>query len=304
MTDHLPTLSIIVCTYNRAEYITTTLQHLANQVIDKNLIEIIIINNNSTDNTEKLCLAFIKSHPQEPVYYFLEKQQGHSYSRNRGIKEAKGKLTSFIDDDAFVAPDFSKHIISFFKAHPVVQVIGGKVVPLYESKEPQWMSSFMLPLVSALDMGDKVQPFKGRKFPIGANIIFRKEVFEKYGNFNVALGRKGSGLAGGDEKELVMRLKEDQVPVYYVPNIKVDHVIPDKRLSMTYIKGLAQGVGQSEKERLKNKPLSQKILRATEELIKIEGTLVLYWMYALRFQFSKASMLLKFRLWVLQGFFQ
>lgn len=300
--SHAPVLSIIVCTYNRAMYIASTLQHLIQQNIDKRFIEIIIINNNSTDKTEEICLEFINKHPQEPIYYFLETQQGHSYSRNRGIHESKGELIAFIDDDAFVEKDFSQNIIQFFEDYPDAKVMGGKIIPVYESKEPTWMSVFLLPLVSSLDMGDVVKPFKGRKFPIGANVTFRRSVFDQYGFFNVALGRKGSGLAGGDEKELVLRLKEDRAPIYYAPNAVVQHIIPDKRLSQEYIKGLAVGVGQSEKERLKKKPLSQKIYRVFEEIFKIGATSILFILYVLKFQFPKALMLVKFRIWVLQGF--
>lgn len=300
--NNAPVLSIIVCTYNREQYIETTLQHLVKQNIDKALIEILIVNNNSTDNTEDICLNFIKKNPQEPILYFLETQQGHSYSRNRGIHESKGELIAFIDDDAFVEKDFSQNIIQFFKNYPDAQVMGGKIIPVYESKEPAWMSRFLLPLVSALDMGDKVNPFQGRKFPIGANVTFRRCVFDQYGLFNVALGRKGSGLAGGDEKELVLRLKEDHAPIYYAPNVVVQHIIPDKRLSQAYIKGLAIGVGQSEKERLKNKPLTQKISRIIEETLKIGATGILFFLYTLKLQSPKAIMLVKFRIWVLQGF--
>lgn len=298
-----PILSIIVCTYNRAAYIESTLKHLIEQDIDKRLIEILIINNNSTDKTEEICLHFMATHPQEPIHYVVEKHQGHSYARNRGIQESKGGLIAFIDDDAFVEKNFSKNIIQFFKEYPQAKVIGGKIIPVYESKKPKWMSTFLLPLVSALDMGDTIKPFKGRKFPIGANVTFRRDVFDQYGYFNVALGRKGSGLAGGDEKELVLRLKADQTPIYYVPHVVVQHVIPDKRLSQEYIKGLAIGVGQSEKERLKKKPLSQKISRAMEEILKIGATAILFVLYSLKLQFPKAIMLVKFRMWVMQGFF-
>lgn len=298
-----PVLSIVVCTYNRDVYIENTLEHLIQQDIDKDLIEILIINNNSTDKTEHICLDFIEQHLQEPIYYFLETQQGHSYSRNRGIMESRGELVAFIDDDAFVEKSFSQHIIYFFKENPQVKVIGGKIIPVYETKEPSWMSPFLLPLVSALDMGDEVKPFTGRKFPIGANVTFRKNVFDRYGFFNVALGRKGIGLAGGDEKELVLRLKADTAPIYYVPSVVVRHIIPDKRLSKAYIKGLAIGVGHSEKERLKNKPFFQKILRAMEEGFKIGATIILFVFYVLKFQIPKATMLIKFRIWVIREFF-
>ena len=297
-----PKLSIIVCTYNRAKYIGKTLEHLYRQSLVKNNYEVVIVDNNSADQTPKICQDFIQSHPDAAFRYVVETNQGHSYSRNRGIQESNAELISFIDDDAFVHPQFGESIIRFFQENENVKVIGGKIIPVYEEQKPTWMSPFLLPLVSALDMGKSPRPFTGRKFPVGANMAFRRSVFTEYGLFNVALGRKGSGLMGGDEKELIYRLKVDQVPIYYVPNVVVDHIIPKKRLTREYIQGLAQGVGLSEKERLSNASSLQKIQRALEELIKIEGTLVLFFWYLVKGQIAKGWMLIKFRIWVLQGF--
>lgn len=297
-----PQLSIIVCTYNRDNYIKTTLEHLLKQDLNFSDYEVVIVNNNSTDQTDKICQFFLQENPSAPFRYVIEYDQGHSYSRNRGILEARSELIAFIDDDAFVKPSFGKNIIYYFKSHSDVQVIGGKIIPVYEGSPPNWMSPFLLPLVSALDMGNQPKAFTGRKFPVGANITFRREVFDHYGLFNVALGRKGSGLMGGDEKELVYRLKENNEPIHYVPSVVVDHIIPEKRLEMSYIMGLAQGVGHSEKERLANASFGQKLNRILEESVKIGGTLILFLWYSLKGQLAKGTMLIKFRIWVLQGF--
>ncbi len=298
----LPKLSIIVCTYNRDQYIGKTLDHLLRQDLPQLEYEVIIVDNNSTDRTAQICQDFISDHPDAPFHYVVETNQGHSYSRNRGIEESQAELVSFIDDDAFVHKPFGRNIIHFFKENEEILVVGGKIIPVYEEKEPKWMSHFLLPLVSALDMGSSPRLFTGRKFPVGANMIFRRTVFDQYGTFNVALGRKGTGLMGGDEKELIYRLKNDNAPIYYAPDVVVDHIIPKRRLTKNYIQGLAQGVGQSEKERLSTATLFQKFQRALEEVIKIGGTLILFIWYLLRGQLAKGSMLIKFRIWVLQGF--
>jgi glycosyltransferase involved in cell wall biosynthesis len=295
-------LSIIICTYNREEFIGKTLEHIARQEIDSELYETIVVNNNSRDQTENICLDFINQHPELNLRHVTETHQGHSYARNRGIRESRGSLIAYIDDDAFVRKDFAANIIRFFEEHPEVQVIGGKVIPVYQGTPPAWMTPYLLPLVSALDMGNSPRPFTGRKFPIGANVTFRKAVFEKYGQFNVALGRIGMGLMGGDEKEMVSRLKKNDEPIWYVPDVVVEHIIPPKRTEQDYIQSLARGVGQSETRRLKDAPFVEKLKRAVEELVKIGGTFVLFFLYLLRGQAAKGSMLLRFRYWVIQGF--
>jgi glycosyltransferase involved in cell wall biosynthesis len=271
-------LSVIVCTYNREKYIGRCLKQLAEQQADANTYEVIVVNNNSTDQTEKICTTIVEQHPH--FHYFLETNQGHSHSRNRGIHESSGDLISFLDDDAFVSADYVTNILAFFGRNLEVQAIGGKINPLYEGVKPQWMSSYLLPLVAAQDLGENEKPFRGRKFPIGANMAFRKSVFTKYGEFNVNLGRKGVGLEGGDEKEVFLRLKAARVPIYYVPNVQVDHIIPDKRVTKDYIRGLAMGVGTSERRRIQESGGMEIVRKIGEEVIKSMGTFVLFLIYS------------------------
>jgi glycosyltransferase involved in cell wall biosynthesis len=295
-------VSVIVCTYNRAQYLPTTLQRLAEQTCDSNHYEILIIDNNSTDETSNISREFIKNHPHIDCKYYLEQDQGHTFARNRGIKESNYNILSFIDDDAFVRPNFIENTIHYFSNNPSVAAIGGKIIPKYESSEPKWMSKYLWPLVAALDMGDTPKQFKGRKFPIGANMAFRKSTFDKYGIFDVELGRRGTGLEGGDEKEMFTRLKNGNEKIFYDPKVVVDHIIPDKRLTTKYIKGLAMGVGTSEKKRLKKASIISKLERLFEEVLKIAGTGVLFFYHFFRLETHAATMLIKFRFWVIQGF--
>ncbi|HBH23862.1 MAG TPA: glycosyltransferase family 2 protein [Cytophagales bacterium] len=292
-------VSVVVCTYNRDKYIGKCLDHLHNQSASRDDYEVIIVDNNSTDDTEKICHEKITEYSNTHFKYHKELNQGHSYSRNRGIRESKGEIISFIDDDAFVDKDFVKNIILFFEHNASVVSYGGKIEPVYENKKPKWMSQYLLPLVAALDMGDKELKFKGRKFPIGANMGFRKEVFSEFGYFDVKLGRIGTALAGGDEKEIFLRLKTSNQSIFYVPSIRVSHIIPEKRLSKKYIKGLARGVGESESIRLSDKGFKEKFDKVMEESFKVGATFVLFLFYFLTLQFSKGIMLLRFRFWVI-----
>lgn len=292
-------LSVVVCTYNREKYIGRCLQHLAKQESEVSTYEVIIVDNNSTDNTNQICTSFVSQHAH--FKYFLETNQGHSFSRNRGIQESSGDIIAFLDDDAFVTSDYVSNLINFFSENHQAQAIGGKIDPIYEGGEPNWMTPFLLPLVAAQDMGENIKPFKGRAFPIGANMAFRKEVFKNYGLFNIELGRKGSGLEGGDEKEVFLRLKSDNLPIFYVPSVKVEHIIPEKRVTREYIKGLALGVGTSERKRIRNGGIPLLLQKILEETIKIGGTIILFIYYMVVGKFSSGLMLIKFRYWVLKG---
>ena len=92
-----PLVSIIICSYNRMQYLPKCLEHLKNQTCKTEDYEIVLINNNSTDKTELICKEYIQKNPELNVSYFLEKNPGLSHARNRGVEEAKGNILCFID---------------------------------------------------------------------------------------------------------------------------------------------------------------------------------------------------------------
>ena len=296
-------VSVVICTFNREKYIKRALQNFTLQTSSSDTFEVLIINNNSTDSTSRICQEFVTKHSNIQFKYIIEKKQGHTFARNRGISEAKGDIIAFLDDDAFVNSNYIKNLIYRFETDDEISALGGKIVPVYEQGyPPKWMSKFLLPLVAALDMGENTVTFKGNKFPIGANMAFRKSVFKEFGFFDEKLGRRGtSGLEGGDEKDIFHRLKREKRKIIYDPNIKVDHIIPDKRLKKEYIKGLGLGVGTSEKKRLRGQGFKIHLSKVFSEMIKSAGTVVLFFYYSFLLKFQAAFMLVKFRYWVIKG---
>jgi len=300
--DSTPQLSVIVCTYNREKYILRNLESFINQTADQSEFEVVIINNNSPDNTHEICQDFIKKHPEISTTYVIEKNQGHTYARNRGIVESKGHILAFIDDDAFVRPEYCENIITFYSNNPEVDVIGGKIIPVYESgKEPKWMSPYLLTLMAAQDYGDKEHEFSKHKFPIGANMVYRSRVFDKIGLFNTELGRRGDGLEGGDEKDVIHRFRQTKGLIYYVPNVVVDHIIGIHREDMKYIKAMGVGVGTSERTRLKESGINSVLKKIVMETFKSAATIMLFLFYSITLRPAKGWTLIKFRFWVISG---
>lgn len=295
-------VSIVVCTYNRACYIKKNLESFLTQTANFSDFEVVIINNNSPDNTDEICTQFIFSHPEINWVYKIETNQGHTYARNRGIAESKGDYIAFIDDDAFVRPQYCQNIIQFYKQNQTIDAIGGKIIPVYESgAEPKWMTPYLLTLVAAQDYGDQTKEFHPRKFPIGANMVYRKTIFKKIGIFNVDLGRRGDGLEGGDEKDLIFRLREVNGKIFYVHNVVVDHIIGENREQMAYIRGMGIGVGTSERTRIKEDGLLGIFKKVIEEGFKWVATVVLFFYYLTTLKPTKGWTLVKFRYWVLTG---
>lgn len=296
-------VSFIIATYNRDPYIKKCVESLFNQTAPKDSYEILVIDNNSTDQTSKICEALQINNDGSDFSYYLEKNQGLSHARNRGIREAQYEILVFLDDDAFAEQHYVENLIEFYIRHPDVYATGGRTYPLYESQKPAWMSYFLNPLVAAVDKGDQALPFKNKEYPIGANMSFKIQVFQKIGGFNINLGRTGKNMMAGEEKDLFMRMRAYNYYPWYVPSTIVQHIIPDSRMKVDYIKKQAIGIGYSEKIRVKSLGLNAVIKKYISEILKWGVSIVLFVIYFITFQIKKALMIIRFRYWVSKGLF-
>lgn len=287
-------ISIIVCTYNREKYLGETLRRIALCDVPKEGFELIVINNNSSDGTAEICASFAEEFPEVKFHYHVEGRQGLSYARNLGLQKAKGELLVFLDDDAFVGKDYLTKTSKYLSEHPKADAWGGRISPLFENgKEPVWYCRWSASWFSVLNKGWSVKEFKDGKYPIGANMGFRRSAVEKVGEFNTTLGRCGGNLIGGEEKDYFNRLKENGLRVFYFPEIMVQHVIPASRTTVDYIIRYGRGIGESERLRCKaNGTYAKKLI---SELVKWGATLILWVWYAFTVRCTCGSMLVLFR---------
>jgi glycosyltransferase involved in cell wall biosynthesis len=295
-------LSIIICTYNRDKYIYSCLKSIAANDFAPENYEIVLVNNSSTDSTEAECRRFQNDFPHMDFRYFVETSQGLSYARNRGIQEAKGNIFVFLDDDAFVDKDYLRNLWENVEKYPDMAAFGGKITPLFESgRPPKWLSKWTYSWVSAIDMGKDVRLFEGAKYPIGANMGILKKTLEDVGNFNPKLGRSKKNLMGGEEKDIFNRIKSIGGKIYWFPDIKVQHAIPENRTTRSYIIRMGQGIGMSERLRTLNISRIKYLKRVFLEAIKWAASMLLFMFYLCKFQPQKGSKLLLFRWNVTKG---
>lgn len=270
-------ISVIIASYNRGEQLMRTLRSLLSQTLDKNLWEVVVINNNSSDQTEELFEEFVASNPEASnMRLFFERKQGLSHARNRGIKESKGEYIAIMDDDEEANTEFVESYMDFFDSHPDAAAAGGKMIALYEYETPNWLSPYLEPaLSSTIDLGERVKLFKNNQYPIGGNMAFRRSTIEDYGVFNPKLGRTGKKLLGGEEKDLFNRIRSGGGKIYWTPAPQILHIIPEERLSREYLVKLSQMIGVSERTRTKGESNWSYFKRLFSELVKWAGTIVL-----------------------------
>jgi glycosyltransferase involved in cell wall biosynthesis len=291
--------SIIVCTYNRIQYLPTCLNKIINQNFQPYDFELIIVNNNSDDSTEDFCTQFVKENKKKNIHYFNELKRGLSNARNLGIAKSIGDIICFIDDDGYIKNDFLTNldkIVSDPKYKSYI-AFGGKVTPWYNAgSEPNWLSKPIEGVVSKVDLGEKIKDFD-KKYPAGCNMIFRRSFFDKYGGFNPDLHTRG------DDKFVFYKLKKNGEKVLYVPSINVDHYIDDYRIEKKFIIKLSKSIGESERIR-KQGDFGDLLLTFFEYTIKFFVSIGIATYYAITNRFPKAHYLLLIRFYILVGFFK
>jgi glucosyl-dolichyl phosphate glucuronosyltransferase len=302
MNSTIPAISIVICTYNRANYIGEAMNSLYHQSLPKDQFEVIIVDNNSTDQTEAVCNTFITTHTDCHFFYLKELQQGASFARNTGAAIAKAPLLCFMDDDAVANVDYLERIISFFNTYKDAGGLGGRIIPRYIPSEPVWMSHFVSSLVGNFDYSKQITVFSPNKYPLESNMIIRKIDFEAVNGFNTALpGVKGTLRIGGEGKEFFLKLKALGRIIYYDPSVIVEHIVETEKLTSEYMYRVASGIGRG--ERVRTKAISEWafIKKVIEYLYKFGGAIILAIGYL--FQGSPAKMwpVIQFRIDALKG---
>jgi glycosyltransferase involved in cell wall biosynthesis len=294
--------SVVICTYNRAQYLSATLDSVVRQMYPAERFEIIVVDNNSADSTEEVCRGFIDQYKNLSISYFKEIRQGISYGRNRGVREARGEFIAFVDDDETVEPDYLQNLDTFFSTHPYAALSGGPVVPVYETPPPDWFSPFTMRLITgAYDKGEKIKTVGSKDYPGTGHATFKKELFHQYGEFNTDLGRKGTSLMGGEDKDFFLRLLQNGVRCYYLPSARIHHHIPASKLSDEFFHRLTCAIGKSERLRTLSVSKLTYYKRIVSEIIKWAASLLLFFYYTLTVRYPKGKKLLEFRYNVTKG---
>jgi glycosyltransferase involved in cell wall biosynthesis len=241
-------VSVVIGTYNRAHLLEGTLQALASQEVPDSLKwEIVVVDNNSRDATARVVTAFSKT-TATPVRYVFERRQGVSNARNRGIQEARGSIIAFTDDDVLPAPDWIAQVaaaVDRWNAHGV----GGRILPRWEATPPRWLTENrnLLARLAIMDFEASrllALPLEAEPQVWGANMAFRRELFERVGEFNSRLGVVGKKLFRGEEPDLIHRALELGLKIVYDPALTVFHRIGSDRVRKAYFRKLFFDSGQ------------------------------------------------------------
>lgn len=295
-------LSIVICSYNRASYISGALDSLYHQSAGLDNFEAIIVDNNSTDNTAEVFKQWRSSHANGSFTYLTESKQGASFARNTGAEGAKGQWLCFMDDDAIANSNYVENIIKHIKTKPEAIGFGGRIIPKYIPSAPEWMSYYVSSLVGNFDYAPTACAFENGKYPLESNMIVKKDIYDSIGGFNTQLpGVVGTLRIGGEGKELFYKLLALGHSIYYDPAICVHHVVEVKKLTPEYMYRVASGIGRGEKTRTLSISKGSYFKKIIEYLFKLGAAFVIGFKYLLQCKPAKTWPVIQFRIDALKG---
>ena len=293
--------TVAICTYNRANLLKLCIESLNAINFHKSEFEVLVVDNNSSDDTAEICSHIPILYPELNFRYVVETRQGVGYTRTRCAQEAKGEIVAYIDDDCLAEVNWLKEIVAFYNKHPEAMSTGGRIIPKYLVPVADWFGKYFWGLVGNYDLGSKVFQMEGVRYPSGANMHFRRVAFERYGTFDGNLGRSGKSLMAGEEKAMYLKLIKAKEKVYYLPQVIVYHHVEGNKFDKAYVRKHSFGIGGSERLMNRNNPV--KLLKKFVEYIAKFAYAVIYGLsYLLTGNVGKMIMLVKFRWWVIEGF--
>jgi glycosyltransferase involved in cell wall biosynthesis len=227
-------ISVILCTYNRCQSLAKALASLAASTLPLAVeSEVLVVDNNSRDRTRRVVDDFCQRYPGRFRYLF-EPKQGKSHALNAGIRAAGGDVLAFTDDDVTVDPSWLQNLTVCLHSDDWAGA-GGRIRPAQHFKPPRWLSleeRYALGPLALFDLG--ANPGELSEAPFGANMAFRRCMFERYGGFRTDLGPRPGSEIRSEDSEFGNRLLSAGEKLRYEPLAIVRHEIPDCRLQKKY----------------------------------------------------------------------
>lgn len=253
--SNTPLLSVVIPTFNSADMTCRSLDSLLKQTLKDGDFEIVVINNNSTDNTLERVTAYAENNPSVSVY--TQKQQGISHTRNMGIEQAKGEYILFLDG----TKEAGEHVVQktmdhFRNIRPEPLSVGGRYIPRFEGKKPFWYDDQF----EIRTWGNEPRFLTNEEAYtgfVGGICAFRKDLLEHVNGFDTTLGMSGGKLRAGEEPDLyrkIYELQDDNTnTIYYDPDLYVYTRVPMERLTLRYRLRRSFGFGISSRVPLKKR---------------------------------------------------
>lgn len=237
-------LTLLVCTFNRSQDLTELLRSAVAQQTDGSFTyEVLVVDNNSTDNTRGVVEFFIQAGHQN-IRYLFEGKQGKSNALNSGLVAARGWAYAITDDDFILPPDWVKQIIHGFRAHSDVSFVSGKVLPRWYADPPLWVGPDHWSPLALADYGDETFYVDEHRQVCLLACAFRSADVQAVGGYRPDLSVTENSIGGVEDLDILQRLWKSGRRGVYLPTIWFLHKVPKTRLVKSYHRRWHAGHGR------------------------------------------------------------
>jgi glucosyl-dolichyl phosphate glucuronosyltransferase len=262
-------LSVVIPSRDRPGLLADCLQTLAGQGSPPGGMEIVVVDDGSREPiAETLAREAVGD---TPIRWIRQSGGGLNAARNRGIREARGEIIAFLDDDTLVSRGWAAAIHDGFERERC-DALGGRITLEFEGRLPRWLTDQRLSYLSRYDLGDAPREVRRPPLPFGANFALARGVLASAGTFQAGLDRVGDSLSSNGEIELLTRIIAGGGRIVYWPDAAVAHRVPPERLTKDWFRrrAFAQGVSDVRIEpagrRLYPLQVSRELIRAGRAL--------------------------------------
>jgi glycosyltransferase involved in cell wall biosynthesis len=243
-------VSVIICCYNSALRLEPTLTHLFNQKISPTIDwEIIVVNNNSTDNTvEKATNRYAQTDRSISLRIVDEQNPGLSHARNKGFETAKYDFVLMVDDDNWLSENYVETVFNDLSENPNAAMVGGLGIPELECKEPTWFTKYASCYATGTQSDNGLEPIRVSEELYGAGCALKLSALDQLrqlGFSNILSDRTGSNLMSGGDTELCYAFRLAGFELLYNERISFQHFLPKGRVDWKYLRKLFHGFGMT-----------------------------------------------------------
>lgn len=261
----VPALSIAVCTHDRADRLVRALHSLFAQTLPAGRLEILVVDNASTDATRARVDALRAR--GAPLRCLHEPVLGLTHARNRALHAARAPYLAFLDDDEVADPGWAAQLLAAIDSiSPAPACVGGPIAPLWEAPRPDWLGDALLGYYSMLDLGPELRRLDPMRTPLyGGNFCFARAPLIALGGFDASLGRRGAHLLSNEDVWAQRRLARAGGTIWYAPGARVRHEMPAARMTPDWVAERAwwQGFSDARMQRLEGRSAARHAAAAT-----------------------------------------
>jgi glucosyl-dolichyl phosphate glucuronosyltransferase len=241
-------MSVLICTYNRADYLSGAIESCLNQTLAPDQYEIVVADNNSTDSTRELVNTCMQKY--QNIRYMFEPVQGLNITRTSAAKSAYGKYIAYLDDDARADKTWVESLLNVFENKaPNPVCVGGKIFLDWEGPRPDWYPEEFDSLHAYMDHGNQgfyLKADTSGHYLIGTNMAFLRQIVIDMGGFRTHCGRLKRRTISGAETEMINRVIRAGFPVYYCPEAIVKHIVVPERRTKKFLINRVKGDGATQ----------------------------------------------------------